>query len=268
MEYSCIGFFNLKIQNLIRSVFTATTIPMAESKMRQIGFCLQQQSDRSLGKTYFHTGYIPKKSKGDKIRKTLKRSGQEMTGVVLVLLLFLLSNELRSQHIRTHIGGVKCNQYIHVFDRLILLLEFLKQSHIPKLSVARLHLFMLDFFEYFIEALDWQEGAGNNLRKFHYLLHIALDIIRLGPPINFAETVPERNFKHVKQMARQTHKRAHTVDYQCAVRDVESRVLDRAFAEITHMRTNEWHFFWGYGKESKQTEEDGPGHPVLKVKFK
>jgi len=267
IEYACLGFFNLKSVGSIQSVFTNQSIKVAEKKMRQIGFFLQRQSDRSLGRTYFRTGYIPKKAKGSNQRKSMKRNGQEMTGVVIVLVLFLLSNETETKNVRDRVGGVKTKRYIHVFDHLLLLLEFLKQSSMRKISIARLHAFMPLFFQYFISTLEREEGAGNNLRKFHYLLHLALDILRLGPPINYVETVPERNFKHVKQLARRTQKRAHTVDYQCACHDVEARVLDRAFAEITFARTNEWHFFWGYEEASKQPPKEGPSNPFLNVKF-
>ena len=46
----------------------------------------------------------------------MKRSGQERSGIMLVLLLFLLSNEQESERMRKKIGEEKQNQCIHVFD--------------------------------------------------------------------------------------------------------------------------------------------------------
>ena len=267
IEYACYGFFELTRTTSDQRIFTPNTMPVVNGKMRRIGQSLQHQSDRSLGKTYFRSGYIPEVTKGK--RASMKRGGQEISGMVLVYLLFLLTNEAESRSILDLTDGGKLVQYIHLFERLLLLLEFIQQTEIAKLSVGRLHAYMPALFQYFIETIQRTEGAGNDVKKFHYLLHIALDLIRFGVALNILEGVGERNFKVHKGNARQTQKRQHTIDLQCAVRDIEGKILDRAYAEIMHERTSEWRFFWGDdGQPSSPEPANGPGGPLLKVRFK
>ena len=169
-----------------------------------------------------------------------------MSGMVLVYLVFLQTADIESKtEIIDKAAPEKVDEYVHLFERLILLLEFLQQQRAPKISIGRLHIYMPLLFEYLINTIERTKGAGNNIRKFHYNLHIAWDFIRLGMVNNFLETVGERNFKIHKGNARRTQRRQHTVDFQCAVRDVEGKVLERAYAEIMHEKTGEWHFFLG-----------------------
>lgn len=74
--------------------------------MAEIGRQLCCQSDRDLPRTYFRSGYIPVRNKEGQ-RNSYKRSGQEIPGVMLVCLLFLLTNEKSSKDIVVHRIGMR-----------------------------------------------------------------------------------------------------------------------------------------------------------------
>lgn len=247
LEYAHIAFSNLMCHSDNgQTVFTPQLLKRAEKKMLQIGFNLKHQSDRNLPKTYFRSGYIPNKERGGKKRRGMKRSGQEMSGVILVILIFLQSTDRHHvQPIIRRMGEDKLDGYVHIFSRILLLLEFLKQESIPREDVARLHNYYRSFFEYFLKVIDRKEGAGSNIRKFHYMLHTASDIVRFGVPNNYTGHVPEALFKHHKNDARRTQKRSHTIDFQQGTRYVEGILLNRVHAELTSKRDGKPSFFWG-----------------------
>ena len=168
------------------------------------------------------------------MRKSMKRHRQEMSGVMLVLLIFLQLNDASVRNILDKIGPERIDEYVSVFSQLLMLLQFLKQDTIHKEDVARLHDFYRLFMAEFVEALDCQKGAGANLRKWHYMLHTARDIARYASPKNYTGHVPESLFKYRKNDARRTQKRVHSLDFQSAVREIEGIILQKAAAEITY----------------------------------
>ena len=266
MEYGHLGFFNLMCDDdSCQAVFSPRRIQISEKKMLHIGYCLRRQSDRNLPKTYFRSGYIPNKERGTNKRRGMKRSGQEMSGVMLVITLFLQSNNREIQPVLRRIGEEKLDGYVHIFSRMLLLIEFLKQCSIRREDVGRLHDFYRAFFDYYTTVLDRKEGAGANLRKFHYMVHTALDIVRFAVPNNYTGHVPEANFKHHKNDARRTQKRAHNIDFQQGTRYVEGLVLTRAHYEITERRNGGSGFFWG--EPERPTMINKVGSDVINIKF-
>ena len=253
------AFHTLTVENdnqTSQSVFTPIRIKYANARLKEIGALMTRQSDRYLPKTYFPTGYIPGKTREGK-RASLKRCGQELPGVMLVYLAFLQLSE--PQHVAggckvlPKIGNDRINSYIHLFDHLLLMWQFLKQAKMKKSDVGRLHFYNRLFFQYYKDTVDRQEGWGSCLIKFHLTLHIAGDITRYGVPSNYTGHVPESHFKQTKNDARRTQKRVATLDYQTAIRGLEGKILDRAHGELELEKTGKYDTFWGAGGNRRKS---------------
>ena len=239
-----------------QSVFTPIRIKYANARLKEIGALMQRQSDRYLPKTYFPTGYIPPKT-NDGGRASLKRSGQELPGVVLVYLAFLQLTEPQNVSggckVLPKIGNERVDSYIHLFDHLLLMWQFMKQAKMKKSDVGRLHYYNRLFFQYYKDTVDRQEGAGFCLIKFHLTLHIAGDIARYGVPSNYTGHVPESHFKQTKNDARRTQKRVATLDYQTAIRGIEGKILDRANGELELQKSGTYEPFWGTSAKRRKS---------------
>lgn len=218
-----------------RAVFSDKVIPDCEKAMRVIGYNLTRQSDRSLPRTYFRTGYVPAKSRDNGARKSLKRSGQEIPGIILVLLLFLLQTEDDNlMEVRRRIGTERIQQYALLFTISLLHEEWLKQPEIPRVDVEFVDKYFtphhMDFYK---AVVDRTEGDGLNIYKFHAKCHLYTSILFLGVPRIYTGHFGEANFKFGgKNLALRTQRRNHTLDKQTADRSIEYQALLKGHAEM------------------------------------
>lgn len=233
-------------------MFTDKTIGAAERSMRQIGYDLSRQSDRSLPRTYFRSGYIPNKSRNSKskLRSSLKRCGQEIPGIILVLIVFLLQEDDPAQkQVRERIGKDRIHNYIKLLEYLLLFESWLKQKEIPRHEVVLVETtFVSPFMAYYKIVVARTDGDGLCVRKFHFNVHLCPDIFRYGVPSNYTGHFGESNLKfNGKNWARLTQRRNHTLDNQTGNRNVESAAVFLAAAEVGFLETGRWKPF--YGKE-------------------
>ena len=100
-------------------VFGASSdfLKWTNTRCKIIGFHLSRQGDKNLPRTHFPTGYIitNKKKKED---NSGKKTGQELVGVVLVLLMFLNSDE-PLQYLSKKMKDSQIASWIQVFEFLI-----------------------------------------------------------------------------------------------------------------------------------------------------
>ena len=247
-------FFNLLTIEGSQAIFTPTRIKAAHSLMREIGFHLHRQSDRNLPRTYFRSGYIPNKQKHTGQRTSLKRSGQEVSGVILVIILFLLAEDQHTASVRDRIGANRVDIFLDVFDTLLTFHAWLKQKSFLPSRVQKSGLYMRDFMERFVSQL----GIVSLTRKKHYTVHFDEDILRFGSPLNYYGAIGESNFKYnTKNHARRTQRRAHVLDKQTAVRNTESIIIARGCAEAEHQTCGSLSFFWG-GSSGGMSQERPP----------
>jgi hypothetical protein len=232
----------------LTSVFTAGSIAHAEPVMSQIGYGLSRQSDRSLPRTYFRSGYIPNRSRNDKSRSSLKRSGQEVPGIVLVVLIFLLMTETPGiQKIFKSIGGHRTQNWIKLLETLLLFENWLKSNTLsrPDVTLVGTHFipWFVDFFKRVVRRLI---GEGLDIPKVHLNFHIWKDILRLAVPINFTGHFAESNLKYNgKNWGKLTQMRSHSIDNQTAERSREASIIRLAKAEVDYINTGRWGFFFG-----------------------
>lgn len=226
---------------------------VANELLADIGFSLQHQSVRDLPRTYFRSGYIPEADSGNKTsgRKSFKRCGQDIPGIMLCILILLCSANPQSDDIRQHLGtpeydeddelvGIdRRGEYINILDKLLLFEAWMKQPKIPAEDLDLVDSVLPTFMMIFKNTVHRTRGEGLKIRKFHHTLHIPKAIRDMGVPMNYSGQNPESNMKeNVKQNARRTQKRQHTIDGQTAVRFVESRVIAITDYHATKESTN------------------------------
>lgn len=235
-------------------VFTTGTISLAEPVMRQIGYNLSRQSDRSLPRTYFRSGYIPNKSRKDNSRSALKRSGQEVPGIVLVVLIFLLMTEEPSiQRILKSIGSHRIQHWIKLLETLLLFESWLKSESINRADADLVGSeFVPWFVDFFKRVVRRVTGEGLDIPKVHLNFHIWKDILRLGVPINYTGHFAESNLKfNAKNWGKLTQMRSHSIDSQTAERSYEASVIRLAKAEVDYLNTGHIGFFFGPSEKTK-----------------
>jgi hypothetical protein len=223
--------------------------------MREIGYSLTRQSDRTLPRTYFRSGYIPNKSRKDNSRSSLKRSGQEIPGIVLVVIVFLLRTEEPTiQKIFKSIGYHRIQNWIKLLETLLLFESWLKAETITKRNgeIVGLH-FVPWFVGFFRRVVHRITGEGLDIPMVHLNFHMWKDILRLGVATNFTGQFAESNLKfNCKNWGKQTQMRSHSVDAQTAERAYEASVIRLAKAEVDYLNTGKWGFFFGSSGETKK----------------
>ena len=129
-------------------------------------------------------------------------------------------------------GIDRLGEYINILDKCLLFEAFMKQKEMKQSHVFLLADILPKFLTIFKNTLSRQDGHGMKIRKFHHTLHIPKAILALGSPLNYTGQTPESNMKeNVKQNARRTQKRQHTIDHQTGVRFVETRIISMAHQE-------------------------------------
>ncbi len=170
-----------------------------------IGRKLSHQSDRSLGQTSFPSGYLPPVGKAKAVdSKTFKKCAHEMTGVLLVVLVYMLSSDNHDK-LESRIGVDDMMGYIHVLDRLLTFEAWMKQTEFTHNELDEVEQFLLAFMTKYKEVLMREEGFGMKIIKFHLMLHIVDDIRRFGSPGSYFSGVGESTLKvKAKQTGRWT----------------------------------------------------------------
>ena len=215
-----------------------------------IGKLFARQSDRDLPKTQFGQGII----KG-------KLMGKEMSGVLL-LLAAVLQTAAGKKIISRQRGSDLKSDIVH--DDWILLLETLLQweafmkleqmqiKHVKRLEKKHRYLFHL-----LKKVMKREKGMGMRLVKLHALLHLCLDILNHGVPLNVDTSDNEEHWKPAKVAAKLTQKDMRVFERQAATRLVEFDLLDLAMEEQRGL------VIWDYlERENTLPDLDADGNAV------
>lgn len=227
------------------------------------GKLLTRQSDRDLPKTNFAKGI----QKG-------KIMAKEYSGVLLVMAAILQSTY--GQEILSNARGGNFSEqwliddWVLVVETLLQWESFLKLDEMEVKHVKRLekkHRFLM----YLIKKVgDRTKGMGWKIVKFHAILHIALDILMFGVPINVDTGSNESHHKRTKVAAKLTQKNPDQFEVQTDTRLEEFHLVDIAMAEIESGRKL-WKYFEGYSSfaqnqcpnEASKGPNENPEHSTV-----
>jgi hypothetical protein len=202
---------------------------------------LAWQSDPDLPRTSFPGG----------ITKLTKMSGSERTGVLLLLLIILVMEHwaycrlpVNNSNKKTEVKGSD-NGYLehaigperaaNMVKALALMVQyeaFMRWTTIPRTAIRPVKAFIPDFLDQVFRSFNRLDGAGNNLVKNHFPLHLCDDITRLGSPQNYNSGPGETLHKvSVKQPGKRTNMNSKTFEFQCANRYIENLTIGRCYLD-------------------------------------
>jgi hypothetical protein len=109
---------------------------------------------------------------------------------------------------------------------------FMRWTTIPRSSIRPVKAFIPNFLDQVFRSFNRLDGAGNNLVKSHFPLHLCDDITRLGSPQNYNSGPGETLHKvSVKEPGRRTNMNAKTFEFQCANRYIENLTIGRCYLD-------------------------------------
>ena len=226
---------------------------------REYGELLSRQSDRTLPKTKFNHGL---KGKG-------KLMAKEFTGVLLILLCALKSEKmgnLLAKKRKKYFGDGKLQDWIMLLETLLEWEQWLLSNVMMKQHVYRAkekHRYIM----YLIKKIaNRQKGMGLKTLKFHAIMHMVMDILHYGVPLEFDTGANESHHKPTKKAAMLTQKKQDTFDEQTAKRMFEMELLDLAKEELDGREL--WCYHVGYDHPAEIVPQECPpslGGEVLKV---
>jgi len=200
------------------SVFTDSYCKRFDFVTRQYGKLLQRQSDRNLPRTFFNTDYTT----------IARKNAAEVTGLLVVYLIVFASQEGQDV-LDTKFKEDRSSQWLHLFEMLLLLENFLKADEHLKSDVEVLAGFMPALLNTFKALLVRKEGMGMKLIKFHLPMHFSDDIIRFGCMQNFDTGIGESHHKtEAKKPAKRTQRRFVSFEKQVADRQIENLAISMA----------------------------------------
>ena len=221
------------------NVFSDAAMANVDRVARELHYHLRWQSEKNLPRTGFHHG----------ITKLAKMSGNERTGVLLVLLLVLVMDHWGhwrrppksaptskdSGYLQEALGYGRASNMIKALSLLIQYESFMRWTRIPKNALKAVKLFIPSFLDQVFRAFNRTEGAGNNLVKSHFPNHLCDDVQRLGSPQNFNSGPGETLHKtSVKEPGKRTNKSHEKFEEQAGVRYVENLTIERSYLDHPH----------------------------------
>ena len=91
----------------VHFIFTGVYKDTIQSYLKNIGYVLRQQCDPDMPRTFFPSGYLPD-AHDDDDNSTGKKMAHEMRGVLLVILLFMLSDKHKKSLLQ-RVGEEPCH---------------------------------------------------------------------------------------------------------------------------------------------------------------
>ena len=218
----------------------------------ELGGLFGRQSDRDLPKTKFYNGI----QKG-------KLMAKEYTGVLLIIAAILRSTEGRRllsahKHLRFARDKTLIDDWVLLVETLLLWEEWLKSEEMHKKDIHRAkekHLYIMYLVK---KTARRTKGMGLKIVKFHAIMHMALDIMRFGVPMNFDTGSDEAGHKPSKTAAKVTQKRKELFDQQVEERLTEMTLLELAAQEVGETQPKWWYFDDDYSDETSPEPEAIP----------
>ena len=231
---------SFKTKPKIYHLFSDSLKSLCEKATAVWGICLQHQSDRMLPRTNFTSGAL----------STEKINAREHVGLILLDLLLLCStlgdhlfsdSETAQEKERTGcskrgcLGNKRLLQWVEILDTMLLIDGFERTTEISEHS-RRLHgKHLIACCERCKETLNKIDGKGMQKLKFHSKIHRAEQIEDTGVPDNTdAERTEHFQINACKETAKNTQKRAATLDAQTGVRLTENLIIENNYLDVKH----------------------------------
>lgn len=216
------------IEYSFRNVFSKRYVKRFEEISLLYGKYLAHQSDRTLPRTHINTNYT----------STTRKNANEMTGLLLVVLIVFLTDEGVSK-LDEAMSRYQAARFIKVLELLILLDNFCRSEHHTKHNVNLFKEFIPFFLNTYKETLHRTDGCGMKLVKFHLPNHFADDIMRYGSMQNFDTSIGESHHKtEAKYPAKLTQRRKSEFEMQTASRQIEQLAINIGMADFKESNCN------------------------------
>jgi hypothetical protein len=216
-------------------VFSPEIRTQVDIMAKRWGWCLQHQSDKSIGRTVFANGIFAQS----------KLAAHEVIGQMLLYLLVLCSG-YASQYFETAIDSVMAQKPVYKGGQRQLLgsdrlgdFIFALEEELLSISLLKSPL-TVEFVEKYRnyvpssmfrikKALNRTEGMGCNTLKFHLKVHRPDNLLEYGDLNSIDTPVGEHSHTDtVKNPCSRSSKQASTLDVQSGLRNYENLVIDRA----------------------------------------
>ena len=215
---------------------TSTLATEINALAKVYGELFTRQSERDVPKCKFSEG----------IRKQGKLMAKEYRGVLLVMAAILRSTE--GQKLLKRNKNFKEDFLIKDWLLLVeMLLEWEAYLCEPRMQLDHVRRMMRKnrFIMHILKKVARRsEGMGLKLMKFHGIIHMALDIILYGVPMEHDTGANESGHKGTKAAAKLTQKKATVFEIQTATRLAEFLLIELGMQELEGRPL--WDYFEGY----------------------
>jgi len=164
-------------------IFTGVYKDAVQSYLKCIGFILHQQSDPDMPCTFSPSGYLPNVHDEDD-NSTGKKMAHEMRGVLLVILIFMLS-EKHKNSVLQRVGPETLANYVHLFELAILFECWLDCDCFSREELQIAQNFIPILKQTVVDNVK-QKGNGMKLPKIHQLHHFVEQIYDFGSASNIS----------------------------------------------------------------------------------
>lgn len=217
-------------------VFSPKFLKDVENGLLSVGKQLAKQCDPDLPRTKFASGYLPDPRSDD--GTTAKKSGHELRGVLVTILVFILLNGPAStvvgkKEIQDRLGSDRLSGFVKLFELIILFESWLRKDCYVEREVAIVEKFMPFLVGHMIDTVQREDGNGLKHVKIHLLSHMCMTIRLFGKPGNVDGMGPESHLKRkIKAPSRLTRMQTDDFELRTADKDYESILIETGVADI------------------------------------
>lgn len=221
----------------------------------QYGEYFVRQSERGVPDCKFSEG----------IKKNTKIMAKEYRGVLLAIAAVLRSTKgrrlLKENPNFGGEGGAYHTDWLLLVETLLEWEAYLSQprmkvSHVKRLEKKNRYIMYL-----IKKVMRREKGMGLRIMKFHAIVHMALDILLYGVPMEHDTGANESGHKVTKVAAKLTQKKYDTFEEQTATRLIEFLIIQLAMAEMEGCEL--FKYF-----EKPMDKESGGGEPTASAESK
>lgn len=238
----------------VREIFFAHIGPFSDMALEidglasQYGELFGRQSERDIPKCKFGEGIL----KGGKLM------AKEYRGVLLVIAVVLRCTKGR-ELLRTKKNFAKdflLDDWLLLVETLLEWEAYLCEPRMEVRHIKRLqkkHRFIMHLF---LKVARRTKGMGLKIMKFHAVVHMAIDILLFGVPMEHDTGSNESHHKTTKVAAKLTQKKPSSFEIQTATRMVEFAVMELAIEELRGRK--QWRYYEGFTEPSDDHTTHAP----------
>ena len=205
----------------LRRVIPEAKVKQVNALAFAVGSMLQRGSERDIPRMKFANG----------VTSDTHRSGSEMQGLVLHMLILLTSDCGK---------GIACLEednrsgWVKALEMILLLEEFMKTTTPIKVSdLILVRGLIKDVLVQFKKMIDRTKGMGMNFVKFHLPKHIVEYMLNFALCVNFSSADLETRHKFfAKLTSKTTQKRIDEFDFQVGCRQIDLLALAQCRKEL------------------------------------